>query len=166
MSVVVSVRRRAAEIVVLLAGLLLVALAIGLNQRWFDAHLLPSFFLMRRWYIFLESTARVAMALAGLLLVFVVRPRLGRLTTVRRSGTIPAVIAVVLAIVAGQLVLARSHPSGAWLLDRIEPLRQLDPKLGWTFVPSREGHKVVNGRTISFAFDAHGYRVRSVTEPV
>src|SRR5262249_59182919 len=46
------------------------------------------------------------------------------------------------------------------------PLRRPDPRLGWAFVPSREGHKTVGGRTIAFAFDAAGYRVRNLREPV
>jgi len=45
-------------------------------------------------------------------------------------------------------------------------VRRPDPRLGWTFVPNREGRKTVGGRTISFAFDAAGYRVRGTNEPV
>jgi hypothetical protein len=41
-----------------------------------------------------------------------------------------------------------------------EPLRQPDPKLGWTFAPSRQGQSVVGGRNIAYAMDSRGYRVR------
>ena len=151
---------------VVLTGIGLILLAIVLTQRWFDSHLLPSFYLMRRWYVFLESSARVALALLGVWLLLVARPRIGRLAAERPSAIVAAAIAAVLAIGAGQLALRWLHPSTQWLLASIEPLRRPDPRLGWTFVPSREGHKTVGGRTIAFAFDAAGYRVRRVNEPV
>ena len=155
-----------AEVLVALAGIGLILLAIALTQSWFDHHLLPSFYLMRRWYVFLESSSRVALALMGVFLLLVARPRIGRLAVERPSAVIAGAIAAVLAIGAGQLALSWRHPSTEWLLASVEPLRRPDPRLGWTFVPSREGHKTIGGRTISFAFDAAGYRVRRVNEPV
>jgi hypothetical protein len=141
-------------------------LAIVLTQSWFDRHLLPSFYLMRRWYVFIESSSRVALAVAGVFLLLVARPRIGRLAEQRPSAVIAGALAAVLAIGAGQLVLSWQHPSTHWLLASVEPLRRPDPRLGWTFVPGREGYKTVGGRPIVFAFDAAGYRVRSVNEPV
>jgi hypothetical protein len=49
---------------------------------------------------------------------------------------------------------------------RYEPSRQRDPRVGWIFVPSRTGHEKVGNRTVEYAIDAAGYRVRSVDEPV
>ena len=161
-----SRRRAIGEGLVALAGTGLLLLAIILTPSWFDHHLLPSFYLMRRWYVVLESSSRVALALVGVFLLVVARPRIGRIVVDRPSALIAGAIAAVLAIGAGQLTLRWLHPSTAWLLASIEPLRRPDPRLGWTFVPSREGHKTVGGRTISFAFDAAGYRVRRVNEPV
>ena len=74
-----SPRRAIAEALVALTGIGLIVLAIGLTQSWFDHHLLPSFYLMRRWYVFLESSSRVALALLGVFLLLVARPRIGRL---------------------------------------------------------------------------------------
>jgi hypothetical protein len=161
-----SPRRAIAEALVALTGVGLILLAIVLTQRWFDHHLLPSFYLMRRWYVLIESSSRVALALVGVLLLFVARPHIGRFAEQRPSAVVAAAIAAVLAIGAGQLALSWRHPSAGWLLPPIEPLRRPDARLGWTFVPAREGHKTVGGRTISFAFDAAGYRVRRVNEPV
>ena len=161
-----SRRRATAEALVALTGIGLIVLAIVLTQSWFDRHLLPSFYLMRRWYVFIESSSRVALALLGVFLLLVVRPRIGRLAAERPSALMAAAIAAVLAIGAGHAVLSWRHQSTVWLLAPIEPLRRPDPRLGWTFVPGREGRKTVGGRTISFAFDAAGYRVRSVSEPV
>jgi hypothetical protein len=42
----------------------------------------------------------------------------------------------------------------------------VDARLGWTFVPSRSGHLTIGGRDITYTFDAHGYRVRSLDDPV
>jgi hypothetical protein len=159
-------RRVIAETLVALTGIGLIVLAIVLTQSWFDRHLLPSFYLMRRWYVFIESSSRVALALAGVLLLLVARPRLGRLAAERPSAVIAAAFAAVLAIAAAHVVLGWLRPSTEWLLPSVEPLRRRDPRLGWTFVPGREGRKTVGERTISFAFDAAGYRVRSVGEPV
>ena len=74
-----SPRRAIAEVLVALTGIGLIVLAIVLTQSWFDRHLLPSFYLMRRWYVFLESSSRVALALLGVFLLLVARPRIGRL---------------------------------------------------------------------------------------
>jgi hypothetical protein len=159
-------RRAIAEVLVALIGIVLIAPAIVLTQRWFDQHLLPSFYVMRRWYVFFESSARIGLALIGVFLLIVARPRVGRLAAQRPSAVLAATIAAVLAVGAGQLALSRGFPSTDWVHASIEPLRRPDPRLGWTFVPSREVRKTVGGRTIAFAFDAAGYRVRSIDEPV
>lgn len=126
----------------------------------------PSFFLMRRWYVLLESLARIAMVAFGVFLALVARSRVGRFTARTPAGVVAVIIAAVLALVASDLVLGRAYPSATWLLAEVEPLRRPEPRLGWTFVPGRTGHKVIGGRVIEYAFDAAGYRVRRVDEPV
>src|SRR4051794_22625423 len=106
-----SSRRAIAEILVVLTGIGLVVLAIVLRQSWFDHHLMPSFYLMRRWYVFLESASRVALALAGVFLLLVARLRIGRLAAQHPSVVIAAAVAGVLAVGAGQLTLSWLHPS-------------------------------------------------------
>jgi hypothetical protein len=83
------------------------------------------------------------------------------------APTLPIVIAALLAFAASELVLRRSHfrPAG-WVLAGEEPRRRLDPRLGWTFVPSRSVQIAVGGRTVEYAFDPAGYRVRRTDEPV
>jgi hypothetical protein len=161
-----SRRLAIAEALVALCGIALIALALAFTQGWLDRHILPSFYVMRRWYVVLESSARVALAALGVLLLLVARRRIARLLAQRPSAVIAGAVAALLAIAAGQITLAWLHPSTQWLLASVEPLRRPDPRLGWTFVPGREGHKTVGGRTIAFAFDAAGYRVRRVDEPV
>jgi len=53
-----------------------------------------------------------------------------------------------------------------WLSPEDEPRRQADPRLGWTCVPERIGHKNTSGRVIDYAIDAAGYRVNRLDEPV
>ena len=74
-----SRRRAITERLVALTGIGLILLALVLTQSWFDRHLLPSFYLMRRWYVFLESASRVVLALLGVFLLLVARPRIGPL---------------------------------------------------------------------------------------
>jgi len=161
-----SRRLAIAEALVALCGIALIALALAFTQGWLDRHILPSFYVMRRWYVVLESSARVALAALGVLMLLVARRRIARLLAQRPSAVIAGAVAALLAIAAGQITLAWLHPSTQWLLASVEPLRRPDPRLGWTFVPGREGHKTVGGRTIAFAFDAAGYRVRRVDQPV
>ena len=76
-------------------------------------------------------------------------------------------IAAVLALGASELVLRRVHLRAAeWLRPEEEPRRRRDPRLGWTFVPGHTGHDTIGGRTVDYAFDPAGYRVRRVDEPV
>src|SRR5262249_1056686 len=108
----------------------------------------------------------IVLGLAGLLMLIVVRPRLGRFASTNSGLLASIAVAAVLGVVAGERVLAWTHPSTEWLVAQGEPLRQVDARLGWTLVPSRAGRKVVAGREIEFAFDAAGDRVRRLDEPV
>jgi hypothetical protein len=149
-----------------LLGVGLIALAIVTNESWLDRHILPSFYLMRTWYVALESAVRLSMFLAGATLIVFARPRLGRAPERHPGSVVRVVGAAVLAIVAGALVLRWAHPSNEWLLSGLEPRRQPDARLGWTFVPNRASQRTVAGRTITYAFDSLGARVRSIDEPV
>ncbi len=160
------VSRVIAETVVAVAGLVLLACALIANQSWLDRHILPSFYVMRQWYVRAEFVVRTALGLVGVLLLLVVRPRVGRLAGAQPGSIAAIVVAAVLGVVAGERVLAWTHPSTEWLVAQGEPLRQVDARLGWTYVPSRAGRKIVAGREIEFAFDAAGDRVRRVDEPV
>jgi hypothetical protein len=159
--------RRVAEVVIGGIGVALIAGALAANQRWLDRHFLPTFLLPRDWYVRLETSVRVAMAAIGLWLALVTRPRVGRFVARAPARALHITIAVFLALVASELLLHRAHLQPAeWLLPDEEPLRHADPRLGWTFVPSRTGHATIGGRVVDYSFDAAGYRVRRVGEPV
>src|SRR5260370_40736939 len=90
------------------------------------------------------------MAIVGTWLALVERRGIGRFAGRTPGGALGIVIAVVLAIGASELVLNRVHLRPAeWLSADDEPRRQLDPRLGWTWVPERTGHKSIGGWIIS-----------------
>jgi hypothetical protein len=161
------VRRLFAESAVASFGAVLLAAALLANQRWLDRHFLPSFFLTRQTYVLLETIVRFMLGILGVSLALVVRPRIGRVVARTPARVLHVAIAAAVALVASEVVLRRVHLGPAeWLGRDQEPRRQPDPRLGWTFVPSRTGHGAIGGRVVDYTFDAVGYRVRRVDEPV
>lgn len=156
-----------AELLVASAGAALLACAAFANQAWLDRHFLPSFFLPRPWYVWVETCARVVLGVAGVWLVLVVRPRIGRLVSRAPTRVLQVAVAVLLAFGAGEVVLrtVRLRPA-EWLVPDEEPRRRPDARLGWTLVPGRTGHNAIAGRVIDYAIDSAGYRVRRLDEPV
>jgi len=160
-------RRVGVEIGLASAGIALVVCALAATQPWLDRHFLPSFFLPRRWYVLIETSVRIGLALVGLLLALVLRRPIARLTAVSPARAIPVVVAALLAIGAGELVLRTTslRPHG-WLIPDEEPRRRPDAHLGWTLVPGRVGQNLIGGRPVDYAIDPAGYRVRRLDEPV
>src|SRR5215472_7313934 len=159
--------RLIAEIVVACIGAAFLACAIVANQRFLDRHFVPSFFLPRHWYVVLETFGRLVMAALGAGLVTLGRSRAGRFASRAPARALNVVIATILALAASNLMLRRLHLRPyEWLSAAEEPRRQLDSRLGWTWLPGRTGHKIVGGRVIDYAIDAAGYRVKRVDEPV
>jgi hypothetical protein len=155
------------EIAVAFIGAALLVCAFLANQHWLDGHFLPSWFLPRPWYVLIETFIRLVMAALGVSLAILARPRAGRFAARTPERAVHAAIAAVLALGASELVIRRMHVRTAeWLSPDEEPRRRRDPRLGWTFVPARTGRNTVGGRAIDYAFDAAGYRVRRVDEPV
>src|SRR5438067_1480077 len=150
-----------AEIGVAAVGVLLVACALAANQRWLDRHFVPSFFLPRHWYVVIETLVRLAMGIVGAGLALIARPRAGRFLARTPARAFQILIAVVLALGASELLLRYVHLRPAeWLSLADEPRRQVDPRLGWTWLPARTGHKDIGGRVLDYAIDPAGYRVQ------
>ena len=147
-------------------GLALVVAAIAANQPWLDRHFLPSFFLPRYWYVWIESAVRATFVVTGLVLVLA-RSRVARMLTQAPALTLQVFVAVALAGVAGELAVRwlQLRPTG-WLRTDAEPRRQADPQLGWVLVPGRVGHVSISGRSIDYATDAAGSRVRRLEAPI
>jgi hypothetical protein len=155
------------EIAIAFLGLALLLSAGLANQRWLDRHFLPSWFLPHRWYALIESSVRVTIGATGAALAFLARARVARLIASAAAPVVLTVLAAALALGAGELVLRRVHLRAAeWLSSDEEPRRRTDSRLGWTFVPARTGRNRLGSRDVDYAFDAAGYRVRRVDEPV
>ena len=69
----------ALEINITVLGILFLAAALLANQSWWDRHFLPLFFFAHEKYLLSERLARLGMAVLGLVIIFAVRPLLGRL---------------------------------------------------------------------------------------
>jgi hypothetical protein len=155
------------ETAVASVGIALLSCAVIANQRFLDRHFVPSFFLPRDWYVVLQTSGRLAMAIFGTWLAFGGRRRAGRFAARSPEAALGSVMAVVVALGASELVLNRMHLRPAeWLSANDEPRRQLDARLGWTWVPARTGHKNIGGRIIDYSIDPAGYRVSRIDEPV
>ncbi len=161
-----------AELVVAALGAGLLFWAATADVRWLDRHVLPDFYTPRERQVLILTVLRLLAAGAGLWLVFGVRPWAGRAlarTPLRRVAyeTAPYVLAVVLSLVASELLLSRLHWLGTQEVPAPrEPLRRRDPRLGWVFVPSREGVGRLGGRDVTYAFDGSGHRVRRLGDQV
>src|SRR2546429_2650538 len=128
--------RLTAEIVVGFIGAAFLSCAIVANQRFLDRHFVPSFFLPRHWYVLIQTSSRLAMAVLGTWLALVARRHIGQFAARTPAGALRIVIAVVLALGASNLMLQVVHLRPAeWLSATDEPRRQPDPQLGWTWVP-------------------------------
>jgi hypothetical protein len=147
-------------------GIALGLAAIAARQPWLDRHFLPSFFMPRSWYVAIETMVRLAIAIAGAALVLG-RVSLARLITRAPVTAASILVAAMLAIGASEVTLRSIHLRPTeWLVAEEEPKRQPDGQLGWVLASSRTGRAIVDGRSVEYAIDAAGYRVRRVGEPV
>ncbi len=131
------------------------------DQPWLDRHFLPSFLMPRAWYVGIETGSRLALGALGCTLIAAARRIGGWLRLVASRYGVRLLAATVLAVVASELALQHValRPAEWRVLDE-EPRRQPDAELGWTFVPGRTASARRAGRTIDYAFDPSGYRVR------
>ncbi len=141
--------------------------AAAANQAWLDRHFLPSFFTPRAWYVGIETAVRVELALVGLVLLVFVRPRLARIVARAPGAVVRVAAAALLALLAAEAALRWIHvrPT-SWLFSAEEPLRRTDPVLGWTLASARVGHNTKAGRSVEYAIDPSGCRVRRLDAPV
>ena len=156
-----------AETAVASIGAALLICALVANRQFLDRHFVPSFFLSHHVYVVLQTCGRFLIGALGVLLLLIARPRVGRFVARTPTRALQVAIAAVLALGVSDLALRYVHLRPAeWLSAADEPRRQLDPRLGWTWVPARTGHKTIAGRVVDYVIDASGYRVRRVDEPV
>jgi hypothetical protein len=160
------------EIATSIVGSGLVAAAVAADRQWLDSHFLPSFFSTPETYVEWASWTRLTAVALGATLALVLRPRFGRLAERTPLGMLASsgarvALALVLAVGTSELVLEHAPKRAAQERPADEePRRQRDASLGWIFQPSRVGQATVGGRRVEYAFDASGYRVRGLDEPI
>lgn len=154
-------RRRLAEAALAGLGIALTLAALAAGQGWWDRHFMPVFAVERSTMVAAEQAVRGLIALVGAALALVLRrPIAAVLIRATAGGALRILLAVVLALGAGEMIL-RAHPPHARDADPLEqePRRQADPWLGWDFVPARSVIAEEAGRRVSYSFDATGHRV-------
>lgn len=165
-------RRIVAEATVAALGAGLIVLAALATKAWFEHHFLPEFLHPRPGQLAAFAKVRLGAVAVGLAVLLFVRPWVGRLVEQRglRGLAIavgPSLAAAVLAIGAAELILDvipwRSREQSP---PMYEPRRVWDTTFGWRQLPHRIGYGVTGGRTLQYAFDVHGYRVRRPDAPV
>src|SRR2546425_13295113 len=104
-----TVTRFVVELVVWSIGAGCIAIAVGANQRWLDAHFLPSFLWPRHWYTLIESSVRLGIAALGAWLMTDARRRAGRFAERAPSLALHSALAVILAFGAAEMTLAMGH---------------------------------------------------------
>jgi hypothetical protein len=157
-----------------LMGVASIGLAIAADQRWWDHHFLPVFYLPRSLYTLGEFCVRAVLAVLGAALVLAARPRprLGRLAArlpplTFAATTARVLLAILLALGSSELILRGTFRYGVdQPRPEAEPLCPPDQRLGWIFAPAHSARIRVDGRDVEYAFDAAGYRVRQPGEHV
>src|ERR1700681_2186654 len=82
------------ETAVAFVGIALLSCAVIANQRFLDRHFVPSFFLPHDWYVVLQTSGRLAMAILGTWLALVARRRAGCFAARTPEGALRSVMAV------------------------------------------------------------------------
>jgi hypothetical protein len=157
----------AAEAVVGGFGLALIAAPLVAGQGWADRHFLPAWAWSWSVEMRILLVLRLALAAAGAAIVLFLRPWLAG--AFRAGGGRHAVVSAVAALGATLAGLAaaegmlhtRTWRSTQERWDQQQPLRERDPRIGWTFLPSHSGTARLGGRLVHYATDANGYRVRA-----
>ncbi|MGH8140578.1 MAG: hypothetical protein ACREVV_20600 [Steroidobacteraceae bacterium] len=142
--------------------------ALAARQDWWDRHFLPVFAIEPSTLVAAEQAVRVLIALAGVMLLLVLRrPIAAILSRASIGGALRIVLAIALALAAGELIL-RAHPPYPRDADPLErePRRQADPWLGWGFVPMRSVVAAEAGRRVSYSFDAAGHRIATANAAI
>src|SRR5437773_10977377 len=93
------------EIGIAFVGVVLFVSALLANQRWLDHHFLPSFYVSRSRYVWLESIVRITTASIGAVLALIARRLLGKCITYHPARALQITLAILLAFPATEFVL-------------------------------------------------------------
>src|SRR5467141_2649984 len=154
-------QRRLIEAALAGLGIALILAALAAGQGWWDRHFLPIFAIEPSTLVAAEQAVRGLITVVGAALLLVLRrPIAAILNRATIGGALRILLAVVVALGAGELIL-RAHPPYPHDADPLErePRRRADPWLGWDFVPARSVVAEEARCRVSYSFDAAGHRV-------
>ncbi|MET0988064.1 MAG: hypothetical protein ABW034_21920 [Steroidobacteraceae bacterium] len=161
-----SYARVCAEAAIALGGIIVLIWAATADKAWVDRHFLPYYFHPQAHRYDVALVARCIAAAAGLAFIFLLRPYVGRTIVAGKGvslvgGTLPVLAAIVLALLVSEAVLRTS----VWKArhqapTHREPIQQPNARLGWVLVPDHVGTRFMGGRTVEYATERFGYRVR------
>jgi hypothetical protein len=160
-------RRVAVEVVVSLAGILLLVWAVRSDAHWFERSSCDGC-LQKVRDLARHQTMRGLAASVGVLLVLVLRPRAGRWIAAVPPGELPGAcarmaLALGLALVVSELILRWKWPAKSPSIIGVPPVRR-SSVYGWEFLPSHTMPLDYSGRKISYAINAAGARARGETD--
>jgi hypothetical protein len=150
--------RQSVRCAALAAGFAALLAALLCDGAWFTRHVrVPALYLPPPW--FLLPLLRGALAALGALAI-AVSGRVARLAT-RPPDLARAVVAVALALCAGELILRQGERgTTSWRARKLElRMGRPDARLGWVLVPNRTVSLSTSGApSVSYAIDAWGDR--------
>jgi hypothetical protein len=155
-------------------GLLLLAAAFATGPEWLARHFLPEHRPQPRLHQ-VAGALRVGVALLGVAVVALVRPRVEReiaagLGLALLGRTVRNVLAIVLALLTSELILQRIPDPHFQREGRVRDdpahMHRRDAQLGWTMMAAHTGHDRRGGREVDYAFDEHGCRVADASSRV
>lgn len=165
--------RLVAELLVGLLGAFLVVWAWQVDATWFELHFTKAYCALDPADRARSVPWRWGAGIPGAALLLVVRPFVGRWAgrrSVRRalSDIAPVALAIALALATSEVLLRHKRASGApaSTVHFALPPSDGNQRLGWRSRPSTTTHLQEGGRVVTYAFDAHGFRVRSTDAPV
>ena len=161
--------RLVVELVVALAGAVVLAWALGMDRHWLELHATPAFCFAGPQQAANARLKRALVFVAGAAVLVVVRPLVGRWAGRHTARALLAnlgrlvVAPTVLALLVCEVIL-RHWPESPFA--HYEPDSEVDPRLGWRPIPSHVTEMPVGSRTVRFVIDSDEQRVRSTEEPV
>ena len=161
--------RLVVELLIALAGGLLLFWTSRMGPRWLELHATPAFCFDESARLSRARLTRALVVAAGATLILVVRPIAGRWAARRTPSALFADVARLLVVPVGLAlvlceVILRLWPSPSG--PHFEPDSERDTRLSWRPVPAHVTNLHVGDRMVGFAVDADDERVRTLDSPV
>jgi len=151
------------EVAIVLVGLACAAWAVRADAGWFERHMLHTYSIARSGELWLARGVRGLGAALALLLLVVIRPRIGRWASrhpvPRLLGDVAGVaVGFSLAMATCELVLRIAYPDPRSRLPTPGGMGERDEVTGWRLAPGRTTVLTRHGKTIAYAVDTQGHR--------